>query len=110
MLWMGLAFLVIGLIGAGIKGSVVWSAAHDIYNGGGAPTLDFAFFWPIPIAIGGSIALTGVNHYPFSGFGFVLYGLLIIAFGGLQWLFYKLGAPERQRQLSAILARKQAGK
>lgn len=106
MFWMGIIILLLGLLGAGFKGYAVWTAAHDIHNGGGAPTLDFTVFWPIPIAVGGSVALTGANHYPFAGFGFVLYGALLIGFGFLPWMFYRHGAPERERQLRLIQEQK----
>lgn len=106
LFWMGVGLLLMGIIGALIKGHAVWSAAHDIYNGGGAPTLDFTVIWPIPIAIGTAVLLTGANRYPFPGFGFVLYGALLITFGFLQWWFYRHGEPERQRQLAQLKAQK----
>jgi len=102
MMAVGIIFIVVGLLWAAFKGYVVWDIAHDIYNGGGAPTLDFPIFCPIPLAIGSSIVLTALGSLPFRGFGFVLYVGLAIVFGFLLWLFGRLGEPERQRQSGAI--------
>jgi len=102
MMTMGITFIVVGLLWTAFKGYVVWDIAHDIYNGGGAPTLDFPVFCPIPLALGSSFVLGALGCLPFRGFGFVLYLGLTIVFGFLLWLFGRLGEPERQRQLDVI--------
>ncbi len=102
MLWAGVAILVVGLLWAAFKGWVVWDIAHDLFNGGGAPTLDFPVFCPLPLAVGGSLVLSALDALPFPGFGFALYLGLAVCFGVLLWWFSRVGEPERQRQLAAI--------
>jgi hypothetical protein len=98
----GIIFLTLGFLWAALKGYVVWDIAHDIYNGGGAPTLDFPVICPIPLAIGSSLVLSALGKHPFLGFGFVTYLCLAALFAFLLWLFDRLGEPERQRQLQRI--------
>ena len=102
MMTTGIIVLVIGLLWAAFKGYVVWDIAHDVYNGGGAPTLDFPVICPIPLAIGASLVLSALGKHPFPGFGFMAYICLAAVFGFLLWLFDRLGEPERQRQLQAL--------
>jgi len=98
----GIILIVFGLLVAAFKGYVVWDIAHDIYNGGGAPTLDFPIFCPIPLALGASLVFKAHGGSPFLGFGFAIYAGLAVVFGFLLWLFGHLGRPERERQLQAI--------
>jgi hypothetical protein len=102
MLWAGIAMLAIGVAVAAFKGRVVWDIAHDLFNGGGAPTLDFPLFCPIPIAVGAGVTAWALGATPFPGFGFAVYGALAACFGFLLWYFDRVGRPERQRQLEAI--------
>lgn len=97
MLWAGAAILAVGFLWSVFKGWVVWDIAHDRFNGGSAPTLDFPMVCPIPLAVGTSMVLSALDALPFPGFGFALYAGLAISFGMLLWWFYRLGAPERQR-------------
>jgi hypothetical protein len=105
MLWAGVALLAVGALWSAFKGWVVWDIAHDLFNGGGAPTLDFPVVCPIPLAAGASVVLSALCAHPFPGFGFALYIGLAAAFGALLWLFDRVGAPERERQLAAIRQR-----
>jgi hypothetical protein len=105
MLWAGFTFLTFGVLYSALKGWVVWDIAHDLFNGGGAPTLDFPVVCPIPLAAGASMVLSALGALPFPGFGFALYFGLAVAFGILLWLFDRVGAPERQRQLAALQQR-----
>ena len=98
----GIILLVVGLIVAVFKGYVVWDIAHNSYNGGGAPTLDFPIFYPIPLALGTSLVFKAHGGSPFPGFGFAIYAGLAVAFGFLLWLFDRLGKPERERQQQSI--------
>ncbi|HZZ79853.1 MAG TPA: hypothetical protein VFE62_15145 [Gemmataceae bacterium] len=108
MLGVGIAFLVIGVLWSAFKGWVVWDIAHDLYGGGGAPTLDFPLFCPMPLAMGARLVLSALDAVPFPGFGFSLYVGLAIAFGLMLWWFDRIGAPTRQRQLIAIQQRSAA--
>jgi hypothetical protein len=81
---------------------VVWDIAHDLFNGGGAPTLDFSVFCPLPLAVGASFVLSALDAHPFPGFGFAVYIGLAGCFGFLLWYFDRVGGPVRQRQLEAI--------
>jgi hypothetical protein len=108
MLWAGVTLLVIGTLWSAFKGWVVWDIAHDLYNGGGAPTLDFPVFCPIPLAVGSSWVASAMGSSPFLGFGFAVYVGLATCFGVLLWYFDRIGAPERQRQLEALRRRSAA--
>jgi hypothetical protein len=105
MMTTGIIVLSIGLLWAAFKGYVVWDITRDVFNGGGAPTLDFPIICPIPLAVGGSLVLSALGKYPFPGFGFVAYVCLAVVFGFLLWLFRRLGEPERQRRLQALKQR-----
>jgi hypothetical protein len=94
----GIIFIIVGLLYTAFKGYVVWDIAHDIYNGGGAPTLDFPIICPIPLAFGASSVLSALGRLPFRGFGLIVYLCLAVIFGFLHQWFYRLGEPERQRQ------------
>jgi hypothetical protein len=102
MLWAGVGLLVVGLLRSAFKGRVVWDVAHDVFNGGGAPTLDFPVVRPVPLAIGASLVASALDATPFRGFGLAVYAVLAAGFGFLLWYFDRLGEPERQRQLEAI--------
>jgi hypothetical protein len=102
MLTAGITILAFGVLYAAFKAFVVWDIAHDLFNGGGPPTLDFPIFCPIPLALGGNLVLRGLGKQPFPGFGYVAYICLVVVFGFLLWLFYRLGAPERKRQLQEL--------
>ncbi len=102
MMTLGMILLAFGVLWAVFKGYVVWDIAHDVYNGGGAPTLDFPVFCPIPLALGGSMVLSALDKHPFPGFGLVLYLCLALFLGFLHWWFDRLGEPERERQLRQI--------
>lgn len=107
---LGVIFLVLGLLMAAFKAYVVWDIAHDLCAGGGAPTLDFPIFYPIPIALGSSWVLSALGAYPFPGFGFAGYLCLAVFFGMLLWLFDRLGAPARERQAHRIKEKTAANK
>ena len=98
---LGIILLVVGLLAAAFKGYVVWDIAHDSANGGGAPTLDFPIFYPIPLALGASLVFKAHGGAPFPGFGFAIYAGLAAVFRFLLWLFDRLGKPERERQLQS---------
>ncbi|EDY19719.1 hypothetical protein CfE428DRAFT_2895 [Chthoniobacter flavus Ellin428] len=102
----GIVALAIGFLWAVCKGCVVWNCAHDLFNGGGPPTLDFPVICSLPLAIGCSEVLNALGRNPFPGFGFVVYLGLVVIFGFLLWLFGRLGEPERQRQLQALQQKK----
>lgn len=108
MFWGGLIVLVLGLVVTYLKGRVIWRAAHDLYQGGGVPTLDFPFVYPIPFAVGSSLTLSAMDALPFTGFGLAVYVVLGIGLGVLMWWFYQVGAAERQRQWEAVRARSAA--
>jgi hypothetical protein len=46
-----------------------------------------------------------MNALPFPGFGFAIYLGLAITFWALLIWFYRIGEPERQRQLAAVQQR-----
>lgn len=98
MMTIGIIVLVIGLLFSAFKAHVVWSAAHDGFNGGGVPTMDFSIFWPIPIAGGTSMILSAQGIHPFPGFGFVLYLALALFFWFLHCFFDRHG----ERQLAYL--------
>lgn len=102
MMAAGIIVFVLGLLWAAIKSYVVWDCARDVYNGGGAPVLDFPVICPIPLAVGLSWMLRAQDWLPFPGFGFAAYVGLAAIFGFVLWLFYRLGKPERRRRLLAI--------
>lgn len=102
MIWAGITLVAVGILLSAFKGYVVWDIAHDPFNGGGAPTLDFPVFCPIPLAAGTNLVLSALGLRPFPGFGFVVYICLAASFGFLLSWFYRVGVPERQRQLRAI--------
>lgn len=99
---LGIIFLALGLLMAAFKAYVAWDIAHDLFNGGGAPTLDFPIFYPIPIALGGSMVLSALGKLPFPGFGCAAYLCFAVFFSLLLWLFDRLGAPARQRQAQRL--------
>jgi hypothetical protein len=105
MLWPGVALLAVGVAWAAFKGWVVWEVAHDLYNGGGAPTLDFPVFCPLPLAVGASVVASSLGVRPFPGFGFAVYCGLAAGFAVLLWWFHRVGEPERQRQLEVVMRR-----
>jgi hypothetical protein len=105
MLWIGVVLVILGGLWSAFKGRMVWKVAHDVYNGGGVPTLDFPLFCPIPVAAGLSTLLSAMNALPFPGFGFAIYLGLAITFWALLIWFYRIGEPERQRQLAAVQQR-----
>jgi hypothetical protein len=102
MLWAGVALLVLGVLWSAFKGWVVWDIAHDLFNGGGAPTLDFPVVCPIPLAGGAGLVAWALDATPFPGFGFAVYVGLAACFGFLLRYFYRVGEPERLRQLEAV--------
>lgn len=102
MFWCGVIMLMLGCVVTYLKGRVVWRTAHDLYRGGGVPTLDFPFVYPIPVAVGGSLTLSSLDAVPFAGFGLVVYVVLAVSLGVLMWWFYQVGAAERQRQREAL--------
>jgi hypothetical protein len=105
VLWAGIALLAIGVAWAAFKGWVVWDIAHDLYNGGGAPTLDFPVFCPVPLAAGAFAVGSAVAGRPLPWVGVAVYVGSAALFGFLLWWFDRLGGPERQRQLEAITRR-----
>jgi hypothetical protein len=109
VLWGGVALLVFGLLWSGFKGHVVWDIAHDLYNGGGAPTLDFPLFCPVPLAAGAFVAGSALARRPLPWVGLAVYVGAAILFGLLLWWFDRLGRPERERQLAAVLSRPRGG-
>jgi hypothetical protein len=98
----GIILLAIGLLWAAFKGYMVWDISRDLFNGGGASTLDFPVLCPIPLAVGTSLVLIALGKYPFPGFGFLAYICVAIIFAFLLWLFGRLGAPEREKQLQLL--------
>lgn len=108
MLWIGLAMLAVGLLWSAFKGRVVWDIAHDLYNGGGAPTLDFPVFCPLPLAAGAFAVASALAGRPMPWVGLAVYAGSTVVFGFLLWWFDRLGRPERQRQLAAISRRPRA--
>jgi hypothetical protein len=104
MLIVGIFFLIIGIVFGVIKYFFIRSAARDLFNGGGAPTLDFAIFIPMFLANGISLLLKHAKHYPFFGFGFLLYLVIAALFFGIMCLEDALGKPIRQQQLADIVA------
>lgn len=99
MFWLGIAFLVVGALWTAFKGYVVWDVAHDVFNGGGVPTLDFAVFCPIPVAVGLGFLFP---HQLSCGAQFGVYVGLVVVYRIVHWLFDRIGAPERARQLANI--------
>ena len=99
MLWIGVSFLVVGALWTALKGYVVWDTAHDVFNGGGVPTLDFVIFCPIPISIGLGFLFP---HHLNCGIQFGIYFALAVLYGIVHWVFDRIGAPERARQLAEI--------
>src|SRR5262249_39400348 len=87
MLWAGVGVLVVGLLWSALKGRVVWDVAHDVFNGGGAPTLDFPVVCPVPLAVGASLVASALDATPFPGFGLGVYVVLAAGFGLLLWYF-----------------------
>jgi hypothetical protein len=88
-----------------IKGYVVWDVAHDLFNGGGVPTLDFVIFCPIPVVLGlGFIFPSRLN----CGGQVGAYVVLAILYGVARWLFDRIGAPARARQLDEMRRRSEA--
>jgi len=105
MFWVGTIFLILGLLAGLFKYMVVRNAARDIYNGGGAPVMDFVIFWPGMVALGLYHILDSGGHRPFSYFGFVAYVLLALACYGIMQNEYRMGKPLIEAQLKQILAR-----
>ena len=85
-----------------LKAFVVWSVDHDVYNGGGVPTLDFPLIYPLFIAFPVSVALHSANLYPFPFFGFAFWAALTAFAFIFMWYSNRHGSPERQRQLDRI--------
>ncbi|TWU10280.1 hypothetical protein Pla52o_57360 [Novipirellula galeiformis] len=109
MIWVALTFTLLFVAAFVLKAKVVWDASHDIYSGGGVPTLDFPVFFPPIIAFGVSstLRLAGLNPFPF--FGIVIWLGLTVSAAMMMWYFDHVGAPERLRQLDAIQSRNPEG-
>lgn len=109
ILWTGIALLAVGIAWTVFKGWVVWDIAHDLYNGGGAPTLDFPLFCPIPLAAGAVAVASALAGRPLLWIGLVVYVGSATLLGFMLWWFDRLGEPERQRQLEAVTRQGQEG-
>jgi hypothetical protein len=96
MLWLGLAFLAIGVLVSLFKGYVVWDVAHDPYLGGGVPTLDFPLICPLPLAVGTVAVFAAFGLKPPCVLGLLLYLGLAAAFYALYWWFFRHGQVARQ--------------
>lgn len=105
MFWCGFIVLMLGLLLTYLKGRVVWRAAHDLYQSGGIPTLDFPFVYPLPIAVGSSLTISALHPLPIAGLGLAVYVVSVVGLGVLMWWFYQVGAAERQRQWEAVQER-----
>lgn len=108
MLFQGLILLAIGLLRAGCTGYNMWLIAHDVHDHGPVPKLDFIFICPMPIALGTSMRLSAQGHLPSPWVGLGIDGALTAAFMGLHAYVDRIGKPERQRQLAAILQQRAA--
>ncbi len=102
MMTLGIALIALGLLYSLFKGYVVWTVTHDVFNGGGVPTLDFALLCPVPLAAGVSFMLEASGRLPFPFFGLMAYLCVAASFWLLHSLFDQLGRPERERQLQAL--------
>lgn len=108
MLIPGLILLAIGLLRAAYKGGVMWRIAHDVHDHGPVHQLDFTFVCPMPIAYGASLVLSAHGSLPSPWIGVVIYFALAAAFVCLHACVDRIGQPERQRQLDAILQQRAA--
>jgi hypothetical protein len=97
VLWIGVSFLVFGTLWTAFKGYVVWDVAH--HEPGGVPSLDFVIFCPIPISAGLGFLFP---HHLSCGFQFGIYTALAVVYGIVHWIFNRVGARERSRQLAEI--------
>jgi hypothetical protein len=102
MFWAGVALVAVGLVWSVVKGWVVWGLAHDLYRGGGTPTLDFPLFCPLPLAAGVFALGSDLVGRPVPLLALAVYVTSAVIAGVLLWWFDHLGAAERQRQLEAI--------
>ena len=104
----GITFCVAGLIHGTFKYFVIRDAARDAFNSGGVPVMDFVIFVPLWLAVGASNLLKHGNLYPFPFFGLLFYIVLAIVLCGVMALEYRLGKPEKERQLLEIEKRRVA--
>ena len=104
MIWLFAALSLLTFAAFLFKATVVWSASHDIYNGGGVPTMDFPVFYPVFIAFFLSNALRFAELYPFPYFGACAWFGVMLSASLFMWYADRHGEPERQRQLDAIQA------
>jgi hypothetical protein len=102
MLWFCLAFTLVSALAFAFKAYVIWDVSHDVYGGGGVPTIDYFILYPIFIAVGCSTFLRILGATPFPFFGFALYGALLTLSIFIYWLFDRLGKPIREAQLRRI--------
>lgn len=105
----GIVFCLLGLLHGGIKYFVIRDAARDLYNGGGAPVMDFVIVVPLWWALGTWLLLEHGHLYPFPFFGLVQYVVLATVFYGIMQREYRLGKPEISRQLAELKKRREAG-
>jgi hypothetical protein len=101
--WFGVILLCIGLFYTIIRANVVWYSCHSLQDGG-VPTTDFIWVPPGYFAMAVWAMLHSYNAVPFIGFGWVVFGGLMVVFLGVYVLFGRHGEPERQRQLRLLLA------
>jgi len=104
----GITFCAAGLIHGTYKYLVIREAARDAFNSGGVPVMDFVIFVPLWLTVGASNLLKHGNLYPFPFFGLLLYIVLAIVLCGVMALEYRLGKPEKERQLLEIEKRRVA--
>ena len=66
------AFALLSLAGFALKAYVVWEADHDVYNGGGVPTMDFPLIYPVVISTSAlpPFIMLDIIRFPTSAWSF----------------------------------------
>jgi len=100
--------LVLGLLRTAQQSNLMWKIAHDVHDHGPVPKLILILFCPLPIAFSTSLLLSIYKSPLFPWAGLVVYFFLAAVFGCLHVYFDRIGKPERQRQLAAILQQRGA--
>jgi hypothetical protein len=80
MFTVGIVLVVFALLATALKFEQVWNAAHDLHNGGGAPTLDLVIFYPLFWLLGVGVVVVGAKWLTAPQvMGFACSGYLLLA-------------------------------
>lgn len=105
-----IACILLGLVYAAWKYAVIRYAARDIYNGGGAPVLDFVVIPPVFLGFGVSTLFLEIGHGQFPGFGALVFLATAVFLYYVMQREYKIGEPIIAKKAEELRNQKQKEK